>query len=100
MANSSVRRSWLDDESQTPLIDEYTQRLSSFVEAIADGHIDDHELATQEQRLVAAMKETEATLDDATHARVTQLLCEMTAYNVMQTLYSLQANRPKTAFQG
>lgn len=100
MANSSARQSWLDDESQTPLIDEYTQRLSSFVEAIADGHIDDHELATQEQRLVAAMKATEATLDDATHARVTQLLCEMTAYNVMQTLYSLQANRPKTAFKG
>jgi len=99
MANSA-RQSWLDDESKTSLIDEYTQRLTSFVDAIADGHIDDHELATQEKRLTAAMTEIEPTLDDATHAKVTRLLCEMTAYNVMQTLYSLQANRPKTAFHG
>ena len=100
MASSPVRQSWLDDKSKTPLIDERTQKLSSFVEAIADGHIDDHELATQEQRLVAAMTEIEPTLDDATHERVTRLLCELTAYNVMQTLYSLQAGRPKSTFHG
>ena len=35
MANTSVRQSWLDGKSKTPLIDEYTQKLSDFVEAIS-----------------------------------------------------------------
>ena len=43
-------------------------------------------LADQEQRLVALMKEVEPTLNDAQHGQVTKLLCELTAYNVMQTL--------------
>lgn len=90
------RQSWLDDTTQLPLIDEHVQQLSSFVEAMADGRVDDHELDAQEQRLVALMKEVEPQLDDAQHAQVTRLLCELTAYNIMQTLNSLQSARPKT----
>jgi hypothetical protein len=95
-----ARQSWLDDATQAPLIDGYTQKLTTFVDALADGHIDDTELADQEQRLVAQMKQAESLLDDAQHAEVTKLLCELTAYNVMQTLASLQVSRPKSVFRG
>src|SRR5688572_3048384 len=97
---SKQRESWLDQALQTPLIDQHVQKLSSFVEAMADGHIDERELEGQEKRLVAVMKEVEPTLDDAQHEKVTRLLCELTAYNVMQTLNSLQSARPTTAFKG
>ncbi len=95
MANTK-RQSWLDDATQTPLIDEYTQKLSTFIQAMADGKIDTTELTEQERRLVDLMKQVEPQLDDALHAQITQLLCELTAYNVMQALFSLQDARPKT----
>lgn len=94
------RQSWLDDKAQTPLIDERVQKLATFVAAMADGQIEDAELRDQEQRLVAAMKSVEPSLNDAQHAEVTKLLCELTAYNVMQTLNSLQSARPKAVFHG
>jgi len=46
------------------------------------------------------MKEVEPKLDDALHASVTRLLCELTAYNIMHTLSSLENARPKTTFHG
>jgi hypothetical protein len=97
---AATKQSWLDDKAQTPLIDGYVQKLNTFVEAMADGHIDDQELTAQEQRLVTLMKEVEPALSDDQHAKVTKLLCELTAYNVMQTLNSLQSARPKTKFRG
>jgi cytochrome c553 len=97
---ATTRQSWLDDKAQTPLIDEQVQKLATFVEAMADGRVEDHELAEQEKRLVAVMKEVEPQLNDAQHAQVTKLLAELTAYNVMQTLNSLQTARPRTAFRG
>ena len=102
MANSPSggRQSWLDDASQTPLIDQYTQQLTTFMDAMADGKVDKQERDDQEKRLVAAMKEVEAGLSDAQHAKVTKLLCEISAYNIMQTLYMLQSARPTTAFHG
>lgn len=94
------KQSWLDDKAQTPLIDGYVQKLTTFVEAMADGRIDDQELSAQEQRLTTLMKEVEPTLSDAQHAQVTKLLCELTAYNVMQTLHSLDQARPHAKFRG
>jgi hypothetical protein len=41
------------------------------------------------------MKEVEPMLDDKQHAKVTQLLCELTAYDIMQTLHGVQQARPK-----
>jgi hypothetical protein len=94
------RQSWLDDNAQVPLIDSYTQKLTTFVDALGDGQVDDAELHAQEARLVTTMKEVEPALSDAQHAQVTRLLCELTAYNIMQTLNSLRSARPKTVFQG
>ena len=94
------RQSWLDDELQTPLIDKHVQKLSTFIDALADGRIDDAELRAQEQRLATVIKEVEPALNDAQHAQVTKLLCELTAYNVMQTLNSLQSAKPQTVFHG
>jgi len=94
------KQSWLDESKQTPLIDEYTNKLTTFVAAMADGHIDAQELAAQEKRVVKLLAEVEPALSDAEHEKVTKLLCELTAYNVMQTLNSLQAGRPKTKFVG
>jgi hypothetical protein len=94
------KQSWLDDKAQTPLIDGYVQKLTTFVEAMADGQIEDKELQAQEQRLTTLMKEVEPTLSDAQHAQVTKLLCELTAYNIMQVLNSLEKARPHAVFHG
>ena len=46
------------------------------------------------------MKSVEPKLDDALHEEVTQLLCELSAYNIMQTLHKLMESAPKTKFRG
>ena len=67
---------------------------------MADGKVDDAEIKAQEARLVALMKEVEPLLDDALHEKVTQLLCELTAYDLMQMLHQMQQARPQTMFRG
>ncbi|MBI2824758.1 MAG: hypothetical protein HYX69_08735 [Planctomycetia bacterium] len=99
-AKSGRRSSWLDEASNTPLIDSYARRLKGFMDALADGKVDENEVREQESRLVALMKEVEPRLDAAMHAKVTQLLCELTAYDLMQILHSMEAARPKTTFRG
>ena len=70
-----------------PLIDQYVQRLGSFLDAMADGKIEPSELKTQEARVVALMKTIEPELDDELHEQVTHLLCELSAYNIMHTIH-------------
>jgi len=95
------RNAWLDDQTDTPLIDDYAKRLGSFLDAMADGRVDKSELKAQEKRLVALMKAVEPKLDDGLHEQVTSLLCELTAYNVMQTVHEMtSAAKPKTKFRG
>ena len=94
------KSSWFDETTQSPLIAEQAQRLESFMAAMADGKIEDAELKAQEERLVALMREIEPKLSGPMHAQVTQLLCELTAYDIMQTLHSIQAARPKAVFHG
>ncbi|MDM8005878.1 MAG: hypothetical protein QUV05_06975 [Phycisphaerae bacterium] len=96
----SKRSSWLDANSHKPLIDQYARQLTSFMEAIADGRIETPELAAQEARLTRLMKEIEPQLSDALHEKITRLLCELTAYDLMQMLHSMQENRPQTTFHG
>lgn len=99
-ARPAVRASWLDDESNKPVIDRYARMLTSFVETMADGRVDAHELAAQEARLVRLMKEIEPELSPELHEKVTRLLCELTAYDIMQILHTLEESRPKTQFVG
>jgi hypothetical protein len=80
-----ARASWLDDDSH-PDLDAHVAGLDHFAASLADGLIDDQELATQETNLVAAMKAVEGSLSDEQHAKVTKLLAELTAYSVMRTL--------------
>ena len=94
------RTAWLDATSDTPLIDQYVQRLGSFLDAMADGRIEAHELKSQEDRVVALMKAIEPKLDGALHEEVTHLLCELSAYNIMHTMHQLMEARPKTKFRG
>ncbi|MBM4258309.1 MAG: hypothetical protein FJ147_20735 [Deltaproteobacteria bacterium] len=97
---SPHRPSWVDELTQTPLIDDYARQLESFLSAMADGRVDAHEVTSQEQRVVALLKEIDPQLDDALHNTVTRLLCELTAYAIMQMLYAMEQSRPKTVFHG
>jgi hypothetical protein len=94
------RSSWFDEGSNTPMISEQAKKLDSFLGAIEDGKVTDEELKTQESRLVKLMKEIEPKLDPQLHAKVTELLCELTAYDMMQVFNMMQKSRPKTAFRG
>ncbi len=91
---------WFDGSRHTSLIAEKAQRTESFLAAMADGRIDPAEVAKQEDRLVALMAEIEPQLAPALHAKVTELLCELTVYDFMQAMLSLEKSRPKTAFRG
>jgi len=94
-----ARTSWLDDKAEHPLIQERVQQLDTFTSALADGVVTAQELSSREQRLIAAMKSVESDLPDAVHIKMTTVLVEMTAYNVMRLLHELQAGRARVAFQ-
>ncbi len=92
------RRSWLKGDA--PQIETYARKLRSFLAALADGVVDASEVDAQEKRLVALMKQIEPQLDAALHAQVTELLCELTAYDIMRLAQAMHATRPKTVFRG
>jgi hypothetical protein len=100
VAAKNARAAWFDETSKLPILDEQVQRLDLFLKAMADGQIDASELEAQQARLVKVMKAVEPLLDDELHAKVTQLLVELTAYDLMKTLHSMHAARPKSAFRG
>lgn len=93
-----ARVSWFDDTTAVALIQERVKKLDSFTGALADGVVTTQELSSQEHRLVDAMRSVEGELSDAVHAKVTTVLVEMTAYNVMRLLHDLQAERARIAF--
>jgi predicted transcriptional regulator len=94
-----MRASWFDDKADVPLIQERAQKLETFTKALEDGVVSKQELGGQEQRLVAAMKKVEGDLSDDLHAKVTTLLVELSAYNVMRLLHELQTERARLAFK-
>jgi len=93
------RTSWLS-KTNAPLLDSYARQMKSFLKAAADGVIDDAEIKEQESRMVELMKEVEPQLSDELHAKITELLCEVTVYDLMQVMYTLQKNRPHPEFRG
>lgn len=92
-----ARTSWFDD-AELPVIEEQVQKLESFADAMADGVIEKQELERQQDSLVDAMKAVEADLSDEQHAKVTRLLVELSAYNIMRLLHELHATRLQRAF--
>jgi predicted transcriptional regulator len=92
-----ARVSWLNDEEH-PALDDQVEKLEHFTESLADGVVDAEELATQQENLVAAMKAVEGDLSDEQHAKVTQVLVELTAYNIMHVLHDLAAERARKLF--
>jgi len=94
-----ARASWINDDT-TPDLDAHIGQLEHFTQSIADGVIDDQELATQEKNLVAAMKAVEGSLDDEQHAKITRLLAEVAAYSVMRTLHEMTQARVQGALSG
>ena len=93
-----ARTSWFEDKAKQPLIDAQVQKLESFTSALADGMVSKQELTSQEQRLMDAMKKVEGELSDDLHSKVTALLVELSAYNVMRLLHELQTERARMAF--
>ena len=87
------RMNWFDENTKHAVIDEQVEKLASFADAMADGIIQRQELDAQERSLVGVMQEVEGLLSDEQHAKVTRLLVELSAYNVMRTLHELHANR-------
>ena len=93
-----ARTSWFDDNAQHPSIHERMEKLESFTSALADGQVSKQELSSQEARLMAALKSLEPDLNDALHAKVTTVLVELSAYNVMRLLHELRAEQTRLAF--
>jgi hypothetical protein len=95
-----ARTSWFDEKAEQSMIQERASKLESYTSALADGVVTKQELAGQEQRLLAAMKALEPGLNDELHSKVTTVLVELTAYDVMRLLHELQTERPRAAFRG
>ena len=94
-----ARTSWFDD-ADLPIIDEQVEKLESFTQAMADGVIEKKELEQQQASLVAAMKAVESGLSDDQHAKVTRLMIELSAYNIMRLLHELHVQRLERTFGG
>jgi hypothetical protein len=90
-----TRVSWFDETTNMPVIDEQVHKLTSFVDAMADGVIDDAELDKQQSSVVSAMKAVEGELSDQQHAKITRLMIELSAYNIMRLLHELHRTRPE-----
>jgi hypothetical protein len=97
---SQQKSAWFDEASNTPVIAEKARQAESFIAAMADGVIDQSEVEAQESRLIELMRKIEPQLTGALHDEVTELLCELTVYDFMQAMRSVQQARPKTVFQG
>jgi hypothetical protein len=91
------RVDWFDEKTHVPVIDEQVEKLSAFVDAMADGVIDHAELEKQQSSVIEAMKAVETELSDEQHAKITRLLVELSAYNIMRLLHELQQSRREHA---
>jgi hypothetical protein len=100
MATNPGKSTWVDEETDLPLITERARQIDSFLDAIADGKVTDTEVKAQEARVIKLLKEIEPQLEPEMHERVTELLCELSAYDMMQVLNIMQHSRPKTKFRG
>ena len=98
---SPKKSAWFDEASHTPIIAEKARRAESFIAAMADGKIDESEIHAQESRLVDidAGRSSRSCRPPCT-PRSPSLLCELTVYDFMQAMHSIQQARPKSVFRG
>ena len=82
-----IYRPWCDAATDSQLLTEYARKLDSFHEALADRRVDRKELEAQEKLVVELMKEVEPLLDPEAYEKVTRLLCEVTAYDLMTAFH-------------
>jgi len=82
-----IYRPWFDAATDSALLSEYARKLDSFHEAVADRRVDVKELEAQEKLVVDLMKEVEPVLDPVAYEKVTRLLCEVTAYDLMTAFH-------------
>lgn len=94
-----TRKSWTDESGETTLIDDYAQKTGAFIDAMADGVVDANEVSAQETKLVELMKRIEPKLDDDQHSEITELLCEMSAFNAMQMLHLFHEAKTKQGIE-
>ena len=94
-----ARQGWFDENNELPLIDERVNQLEHYTNSIADGVIDKDELSKQQEALVQSMKAVESELSEEQHAKVTALLVELSAYNIMKLLHELANERLKKVFK-
>jgi hypothetical protein len=95
-----ARISWFDEKAEHEAIQDRVRKLDAFTSALADGVVSGQELSSQETRLISAMKSVDSELDDALHSKVTTVLVELTAYNIMRLLHELQNERTRIAVSG
>jgi hypothetical protein len=100
MSAEPGKSTWVDEETDMPLITERARQLDSFVDAIADGKVTDAEVKAQEARVMKLLKDIEPQLEPSLRDRVTELLCELSAYDMMQVLNIMQHSRPLSKFRG
>ena len=60
--------------------------------------MDKQELEDQEARLVSAMKDIEGQLSDEQHEKITRVLLELTAYDIMRMMHEIQTERLRRKF--
>jgi len=99
-AGTGSQARWFDESTDEPLLAEHARKLDSFLEAVADGRVDVAELEAQEKRVVDLMREVEPLLSEEAHAKVTRLLCEVTAYDIMNALHMASQTRRPFVFRG
>ena len=93
-----ARTNWFDERGEHQAIHDRVQQMETFTDALADGVVAPQELADQELRLTAAMRKLEPDLNDELHAKVTTVLVELSAYNIMRLLHELRAEQVRGAF--
>ena len=100
MSKEHGRTHWLDETTDTPLIGEYAERLGLHG---SHGRRQDRATTSSRRRRPGwstLMKRVEPELNDKLHEKVTHLLCELSAYNIMHTIHDLVKEQPKTKFRG
>jgi len=81
------KSSWFDDKTSEMLFFQYANQMASWQEAIADGVIDETDLARQGERVTQMLRALEPKLDDAVHEELTEVFFELAVfYGMVQTV--------------